>query len=109
MHEDHFAPDCADVDWMRFATERGWLILTKDKRVRRRPIELGLIRTAGAASFILTGGDLSGADQSAIFVRAAARIAKLATTHTRPLIASISRSGAVTVIEGQRRGGVRRA
>lgn len=93
---------------MRVATERGWLILTKDKRVRRRPIELEVIRSAGAAAFILTAGDLSGPDQAAIFVRAAARILRLAATHTRPLIVSISQSGAVTVIDGQRRGGVRR-
>jgi hypothetical protein len=51
--------------------------------VRRRPIELEVIRSSGAAAFILTAGDVSGPDQAAIFVGAAARILRLAATHTR--------------------------
>jgi hypothetical protein len=108
VHEAHFAPDCPDIEWMQIAAERGWLILTKDRRVRHRPIELEVIRSSGAAAFILTAGDVSGADQAASFVYAAPRILKLAASRTRPLIVSISRNGAVTVIEGVRLGGVRR-
>jgi len=108
VHEDHFAPDCPDAEWMRVAAEKGWLILTKDQRVRRRPIELLAIRLSRAAAFILTAGDLNGPEQAAIFIRAAPRIERLAASHARPLIATISRAGTVTVIEGDRRGGLRR-
>lgn len=108
VHEQHFAPDAADADWMRAATERGWLILTKDKRVRRRPGELQTIRDAGAAAFILTAGDLPGSDQAAAFLGARTRIEQLARNYSRPLIATISAAGIVTLIEGERRGGRRK-
>ena len=38
-HEDHFAHDTPDVEWIRHVARRGWIALSHDKSIRRRPNE----------------------------------------------------------------------
>ena len=33
IHDDHFAPAVLDVDWLREVGSRGWVVLTKDRRI----------------------------------------------------------------------------
>jgi hypothetical protein len=33
--EEGFSEDAQDVDWLPVVAERGWAVLTKDKRIRR--------------------------------------------------------------------------
>jgi len=34
IHDDHFGPETTDEDWLREAGRRGWIVLTKDARIR---------------------------------------------------------------------------
>ena len=38
IHDDHFARDAEDRVWLRTAGERRWVVLTKDQRLRYRPL-----------------------------------------------------------------------
>lgn len=38
----------------------GWVVLTKDKQIRRRTLELKALTEAGVAAFVLTAGNLRG-------------------------------------------------
>lgn len=87
---------------------REWVILTKDKQVQRRKPEQLAIEEARAAAFVLTAGDITGRQMGELFVKALPRMQRLLAKYSRPLIATISRSGAVTVKRGRRRGSVRR-
>jgi hypothetical protein len=40
IHDDHFARDEEDRTWLRTVGERGWVVLTKDQRLRYRPLEI---------------------------------------------------------------------
>ena len=40
IHDDHFAPDTPDTVWLAEVGARGWVVLTKDSRIRRHPLEL---------------------------------------------------------------------
>ena len=108
LHDSHFPQDCADDVWIPAVTEKGWLILTKDGRIRKRAGHLEALRAAGAAAFILTSADATGSENANAFLRALDRVRRLAAKYMRPLIATVSPSGQVTVIEGRRRGGVQR-
>jgi hypothetical protein len=44
----------------------------------------------------------------ALLARLLPQIERVASKHTRPLIATITPSGTIRVIEGERKGGVRR-
>ena len=108
IHDEHFAQDCDDSLWIREVTRRGWIILTKDKAIRRHEGHKQAIREAGAAAFFLTSGDRTGDQNAHTFLEAMGRIIRLCEKHTRPLLATVSASGAIKVIEGERRGGVRK-
>jgi len=50
-HSAHFANDAPDVEWLGEAGRRGWVVLTKDKAVRRNALELAAILASGVACF----------------------------------------------------------
>lgn len=58
--EEGFSEGSEDVDWLPVVAARGWAILTKDKRIRRRPLERGAIGGSGAGAFILAPSGLGG-------------------------------------------------
>ena len=45
-HRDHFAEDTEDVAWIAEIGRRGWVAVTRDQRIRRRPNELAAVRAA---------------------------------------------------------------
>jgi hypothetical protein len=40
IHDDHFARGAEDRVWLRAVGDRGWVVLTKDQRLRYRPLEI---------------------------------------------------------------------
>ena len=73
IHDDHFPPDAEDADGLRIVGQRGWAVLTKDERIRRRPLERRALIDAGVCAFALTARRMSGSDIGQAFVRARAR------------------------------------
>jgi hypothetical protein len=52
-HDDLFPQDTDDDVWLREAARRGWIVLTRDDRIRYRPGEQREIIEAGLACFCL--------------------------------------------------------
>jgi PIN like domain len=57
-----------DEVWLRDAGERGWVVVTADKAIRRRPAEREAYLAAGVRVFCLTSGQLRGREQLARLV-----------------------------------------
>ena len=57
-HLDHFPPETPDVEWLTEVSQRGWVVLTKDTKIRSRPLEVQAIASAGGKVFILVSGNL---------------------------------------------------
>lgn len=109
MIEEGFREDAEDVAWLPVVASRGWVILTKDKRIRRRAIEHDALVASGAGAFILVAGGLGGDAIADAFVRALPTMVRIWHTRTRPFLATVTAQGKVTLIEGGRRiGGVKR-
>lgn len=109
VHDAHFATDTLDADWLPAVGARGWVVLTKDTRIRRNPLELEALFGAQVAAFILTARDMTGADMARVLVGALPRMTSLVRTRARPFIATLSGSGHATIIRGgARRAGVRK-
>lgn len=51
------------------------------------------VRSARAALFVLTGGDLQGKEMAAVFVRALPGIRRFLSAHQPPFIAKVYRDG----------------
>jgi len=98
--EEGFAEDSADVDWLPVVAEKGWAILTKDKRIRRRALEREAITQSGAGAFILAAAGLGGDAIAEALVLALPLMIRIWNTRTRPFIATVNARGDVAVIEG---------
>lgn len=96
IHDDHFARDEEDRVWLRAVGERAWVVLTKDQRLRYRPLEIAALRASKARVFVLTAGNLRGVEIAAVFAAALPRICRMLHSRPGPFIGRISQSGAVT-------------
>ncbi len=97
-HDNHFAQDAADEIWIPEVSRRGWVILTKDKNIRRRAGEREATLTANARMFTLSSGNMRGEVMAALFVSRLADMEKLAADHPPPFVAVVSPMGIQIVI-----------
>lgn len=65
IHDDHFAADAPDHVWLGQVGANAWVVLSKDDRIRRSPVEREALLTAGVAAFFLGRSDLRGDQMSA--------------------------------------------
>jgi len=98
IHDDRFAPDAKDEDWLVEVGKRGWIVLTKDDRIRYRATERMALASAKVRAFVLTSSQLQGPDMAAAFVNALPRIKRLVANHAPPFIGRVSRSGKVSLL-----------
>lgn len=54
-HQDHFAHDCDDEVWLRSIGEWGWVVLTRDGRIRYKPNELRAVMRHSVAILVIVG------------------------------------------------------
>ena len=97
IHDDHFARDEEDRVWLRTVGERGWVVLTKDQRLRYRPLEITALRASNARVFVLTSGNLRGIEIAAVFRAALPRIHRILQSRPGPFVARVSQSGHLTI------------
>lgn len=58
-HNQRFEPESPDVEWIAMASREGWIAITRDQNIRRKPNELAAIRESRAIIFVFTSGNLS--------------------------------------------------
>jgi len=96
VHDDVFPPGTPDQEWLREAGQNGWIVLTKDKKIRYRDIERRALEEARVGAFVLTGKNLTGDEMGRAFVSAIPRMLRVIRKTTRPFLATVSASGAVS-------------
>jgi hypothetical protein len=69
-HGQHFAPGAEDSVWLPFVGQRGWIVLTKDKRIRFNQLEKTAMRRYRVREFYFSSGNYSGAEMAEILVAA---------------------------------------
>ena len=52
-HTEHFARGVADDVWLAEAGKNGWIVLTRDKRIRYRQLERLALQAAKVRAFVL--------------------------------------------------------
>lgn len=86
LHDEHFDDQTQDAAWLRAAAAHKWVVLTKDERIRYRPLELQAIESARLRAFIIICGNVRGVDTAAILLRAMPRILAVLETQKGPFI-----------------------
>lgn len=54
-HEDHFAHDCPDEDWLAKVGANGWIAVTHDARIRYKPNEKQAVLQHGVRLLVVVG------------------------------------------------------
>jgi predicted nuclease of predicted toxin-antitoxin system len=97
LHSDHFADDADDQTWITVVGQRGWVVLTKDKAILTRPIELQAVIAAKVRMFRLPSGNMTGEDMGRVFVNNRLKMGRFMKKHPPPFIARVSASGVAMV------------
>lgn len=99
VHDEVFAQDTPDVEWLAEAGRRGWVVLTKDSAIRRNPHERQMYREHHVRVFALTRKDLSGPEMADLFVRALPGMLRRVRATEPPFVYSIARNGDFTRLD----------
>ncbi len=97
VHDDHFPQDAPDELWLPEITRRGWVALTRDNAIRKRRLQRHMAAYCGARLFVITGGEMTGADIADALTRLTPGIRKTAQENPAPFIATIQASGRIHV------------
>jgi predicted nuclease of predicted toxin-antitoxin system len=96
VHDDHFAQNALDIDWLPVVGQKGWVILTKDERIGRNALERQAVARAGLRMFTLASKRLTGAETAAVFRQALGKILRFACEYPTPFIAKVYKNGKVS-------------
>lgn len=83
--------------WLEAAGQRGWIVFTKDQRLRYRPLEIAALRSSGARVFILVAGNLRGVEIASLFVAALPAIYRVLRANHGPFVARVAKTGKVSL------------
>jgi predicted nuclease of predicted toxin-antitoxin system len=99
LSEGLIARGTADEDWLARIGKKRWIVLTKDKNIRLRKHEHRALVRAGVKAFVLTSGNLTGAEMAEVFVANLARMQELARTTDHAFLAKVTKGGVVTLYD----------
>jgi PIN like domain len=87
-------PGVRDDGWLPVAGHHGWLVLMRDKHVRRRPGELQALQKNSVRAFVLTGaGNYSRWRTLDLLVRRWSEIESTAAVEVPPYIYAVTQQG----------------
>jgi len=77
--------------------KQGWVVLTKDKKIRFNELERSAIQRHRVREFYFASGNYSGSEMAEMLAAALRDIARFCRRYNPPFIASISKSGHVSL------------
>ncbi len=96
LHDDHFAPNTPDTDWIEAVAKRGWVILTVDKRIRYNPPEKKTFITSKAYAFMLaTRQALKASEMAELYLKAVEAMTRAMVEQGPPVIFKVYQDGRV--------------
>jgi hypothetical protein len=103
LYSTHFPRGTQDEVWLPVVGQKGWILLTQDKGIKRRKNELMALRQHGVRAFIITAKGLRGEEIGDLIVNVMAKILRILKKTHPPLIATINQNSVVELKEGQLR------
>jgi hypothetical protein len=96
-HGTHFPAGTEDSIWLPFVGQKGWILLTKDKRIRFNDLEKRAVIANRVREFYFTSGNFNGEEMAELLVVALPEMFRLCRKHHPPFIASITKAGNVHI------------
>ena len=86
LHDSHFGPETADEEWLAAVSQKGWVVLTHDAKIRHNSRAKLVVQQAGAR-VIVVKGKVEISQVAAGFVRTLPRVLRFLRKHEPPFIA----------------------
>ena len=86
---EHFAEDTPDDEWLVEVGAKGWVVLTKDKRIRKRAVEKQAVIEAKVRIITLPSGEMTGQEMADVYLANRARIGRFLKNNKPPFIAVV--------------------
>jgi hypothetical protein len=90
IHDEHFKQDENDDVWLKACGERGWWVITPDKRICHKYRHV--IRESRTAVFIVSGNNIKAEQWADPIITNATRILRIVKKTAPPFIARITRT-----------------
>lgn len=88
-----FPGDTDDEEWLRFVGDNGWVVITRDERIRRRKAQREALRDHKVGAIFLGGKSRGRCDLIQQLVRNWDKIKEVATARERPFAVRIRPNG----------------
>ena len=98
-HHDRFAPDCPDEEWLPVAGKEGWIVLTRDKNIRRKPNELQAFKANRVLAIVLSSGQASAADTADLIIRLYPKLMRKVQNAKPPAMFTVTLTGTISSIK----------
>lgn len=95
LHDDKFDQHTEDETGLTAVSARQLVVLTKDERIRYRPLELKALKSAKLRVFIVICGNVRGSETADILVKAMPRILKVIENQKGPFIYYVYKDSAI--------------
>jgi hypothetical protein len=96
-HGAHFPAGTEDSVWLPFVGGQGWILLTKDKRIRFNDLEKRTVIANRVREFYFTSGNFNGQEMAGLLAVALPEMFRLCKKHRPPFIASLTKAGNVHI------------
>lgn len=101
-HHEHFEPACADVDWLPVVGKNGWVVVTRDKNIRRKPNELQAFKESKVLAIVLSSGSssqASAADTAELLLRMLPKLMRKIQASKPPIMLNVTLMGTVSEVK----------
>jgi PIN like domain len=104
VHDELFPQGTEDVVWLREAGTNGWIVITRDDRIRYNQLRETSRHRCEGSVFSITSSSLTGEEAASLILSALDKMSRLCRQHSkRGFIAKISRGPDVKIIETGRK------
>lgn len=101
-HHEHFEPACPDVDWLPEVGKNGWVVVTRDKNIRRKPNELQAFKENKVLAIVLSSGSssqASAADTAELLLRLLPKLMRKIGASKPPVMLNVTLMGTISQIK----------
>jgi hypothetical protein len=98
-HDDHFPQATIDTEWLAAVGKKGWVVLSKDTRIRYRPLELAALKAAGVVAVFMVSGNIRGDEMAELFEKMASRIEQAVMKAKPPALFTFGRDGKLKKVD----------
>ena len=101
-HHDHFEQACLDVDWLPVVGKKGWVVVTRDKNIRRKPNELQAFKENNVLAIVLSSGSssqASAADTAELLLKLLPKLMRKIQASKPPIMLTVTILGTISAVK----------